>query len=278
MSRISKCLLITLFFFCSGPLAQASCLSAIHKIMGVPQKKSPVDHAHQLQLTELWAKLDLLAPKNQRIELARSNPEVRSLVNAIAKIALEVIENYYRSTYPKDHPNLEDIIAIAIEPITKSIDQYVPAKGIRYSTYLLTAARNRILSEVVVAQTIKRGEGAQPISLEAKRGETGYEFLDLIPNIEASSLKSEVEFNEFVELALPTIRRALIRLEQNSGERDRAILEMHFGLNGHQETTQTDIGIFYGISKQRVSFVIKEGKNFLAQDPEITNLWRSISE
>ena len=139
--------------------------------------------------------------------------------------------------------NLEDLISIGTIGLIKSINTYRRDKNIKLATYASRCIENEILMHIRKISG-QRAEVSldEPINMDYDGNEL---LLSDILGTEVDCVTSRLE--DDVDLVL--LRQALSLLS----ERERLIINMRFGLQGHQEQTQKEVALQLGISQSYIS-------------------------
>ncbi len=152
--------------------------------------------------------------------------------------------------------NLEDLISIGTIGLIKAIGTYRRDKSIKLATYASRCVENEIL------MYIRKTSGQKTeISLEEpiNMDYDGNELLlsDILGTDEDVILRP---LEDDVDLCL--LRQAVKELP----DREREIVMMRFGLNGHKEMTQKEVAIKLGISQSYISRLEKRIMNRLKKE------------
>ena len=156
--------------------------------------------------------------------------------------------------------NLEDLISIGTIGLIKAISTYKSDKNIKLATYASRCIENEILMHIRKI-TPQKAEVSldEPINMDYD----GNELLlsDILGTEEDMILKP---LEDDVDICL--LRQAVRELP----EREREIVVMRFGLDGHQELTQKEVAQKMGISQSYISRLEKRimqrlKKEFLRQ-------------
>lgn len=140
----------------------------------------------------------------------------------------------------------DELYDIALIGMVKAIDKYDPSKG-KLSTFLCTAIRNEITSELSYRCRQKRGFGYSTCSLDTEIDEDGTTLKEVIVtdyNIEDEMIKNE---------QLQDLNNAIDKLK---GKRKVIILH-YFGLRGYEQLNQVQIAKKFGWGRSNVSVTYK---------------------
>jgi RNA polymerase primary sigma factor len=114
-----------------------------------------------------------------------------------------------------------------------------------------------------------RRAAAEVASLDAPIGQEGAGTLGgLVPDLEA--------LDPAVVVADGDTRRAVFAALARLGERERDVLELRFGLRGEDPWTLEEIGLRYGVSRERIRQIELRGLRKLAQ-PRLDGLLEGLS-
>lgn len=139
--------------------------------------------------------------------------------------------------------NLEDLISIGTIGLMKAISTYRAEKNIKLATYASRCIENEILMHIrKIANQKAEISLDEPINLDGEGNEL------LLSDILGTG---EDEMIAPLEAAadLSVLRASLLELS----EREREIVDMRFGLNGHKELTQKEVALRLGISQSYIS-------------------------
>ena len=139
--------------------------------------------------------------------------------------------------------NLEDLISIGTIGLIKSISTYRSDKNIKLATYASRCIENEILMYLrKIANQKTEISLDEPINMDYDGNEL---LLSDILGTEEDTVTSALE--DDVDLCL--LRQALLQLPG----REREIIYMRFGLEGHRELTQKEVAQVMGISQSYIS-------------------------
>ncbi|MBE5805265.1 MAG: RNA polymerase sporulation sigma factor SigK [Clostridiales bacterium] len=161
--------------------------------------------------------------------------------------------------YSSTNVEQEDLISIGTIGLIKGIKSFNTDKGVRLATYVSRCIDNEILmhlrvmkktgAEVYLEDTIGKDKDDNTVSLQ-----------EVIENDEKS-------IEDIVDLKFK-IKKLYEKMKEVLKEREKAILEMRFGLNGRKIKTQNQIAEMMGISRSYVSRIETKAINKLAKDFE----------
>ena len=139
--------------------------------------------------------------------------------------------------------NLEDLISIGTIGLIKAISTYRRDKNIKLATYASRCIENEILMYIRKISNQKTEISLdEPINMDYD----GNELLlaDILGTDEDMIMRP---LEDAVDLCL--LRQAVKELP----DREREIVVMRFGLDGHQELTQKEVAVKMGISQSYIS-------------------------
>ena len=156
--------------------------------------------------------------------------------------------------------NLEDLISIGTIGLIKAINTYRRDKNIKLATYASRCIENEILMHIRKISSQKAEVSLdEPINMDYD----GNELLlsDILGTDEDIILRPMED-----DVDLCVLRKAVKELP----EREREIVVMRFGLNGHRELTQKEVAQYMGISQSYISrlekrIMVKLRKELLRQ-------------
>lgn len=139
--------------------------------------------------------------------------------------------------------NLEDLISIGTIGLIKSIDTYRQDRNIKLATYASRCIENEILM-YIRKLSHRKGEVSldEPINMDYDGNEL---LLSDILGTEEDSILRPLED----EVDLQLLRQAVKALPP----REKEIIHLRFGLEGHKELTQKEVAQKMGISQSYIS-------------------------
>ena len=146
--------------------------------------------------------------------------------------------------YTSPNASLDDLISIGTIGLIKGVNTYNSKKGVKLSTYISRCIENEILmffrnskklnSEVFLNEPIGKDKDDNVITLQ-----------EILEN-DDRSVEESVDLKMKVKLLYEKMKSIL-------KGRERTILELRFGLDGHKPKTQIEIAKEMGISRSYVS-------------------------
>lgn len=146
--------------------------------------------------------------------------------------------------YSNSNVNLDDLISIGTIGLIKGINSFEATKGVRLATYVSKCIDNEILmylrsikklgAEVYLNETIGKDKDNNEITL-----------IDILEN-------DEKNIEEEIDLKIK-IKKLYEKMKEVLKLREKTIIELRFGLNGHKPKTQNEIAETLGISRSYVS-------------------------
>lgn len=150
--------------------------------------------------------------------------------------------------YQNVDEEMEDLISVGCIGLIKAIDTFDAGKG-RLATYACRCIDNELLMLLRSKKKCSREVSLfEPIGQDKEGNE-----IHLVDVIE----QQQPDIIECMELG-KNVRRLQVLLENCLTEREKQILIMRYGLQGQQETTQSEIGALLGISRSYVSRIEKK--------------------
>ena len=138
---------------------------------------------------------------------------------------------------------MEDLVSIGSIGLIKAVKTFCPTKNIKLATYASRCIENEILMHLRKTSQQKNEISIdEPLNVDRD----GNELLlsDILGTDEDTvnrGIESEVE------------RRLLLEEVSRLGDRERAIMEMRFGLGGKRQMTQKEVADAVGISQSYIS-------------------------
>lgn len=139
--------------------------------------------------------------------------------------------------------NVEDLISIGTIGLIKAVNTFCPQKNIKLATYASRCIENEILMYLRKHQN-RRHEISidEPLNIDWDGNELLLsDILGTESDIVNHNIERDVECNILLEAV------------NNLEERERMIMELRFGLGGHQEHTQKEVADIIGISQSYIS-------------------------
>ena len=197
-----------------------------------------------------------LSSEEERICLERlstGDEEARNiLIEKNLRLVAHVCKKYSNSNVDQD-----DLISIGTIGLIKGINSFKSEKGARLSTYVSRCIDNEILmhfratkklnNEVYLNEPIGKDKDDNVVTLQ-----------EVLENDERN-IEDEVDIKMKVKLLYEKMKNLL-------KDREKTILELHFGLDGHKPKTQIEIAHEMGISRSYVSRIETKAIGKLAKE------------
>lgn len=185
--------------------------------------------------------------KEEEAEILENAPLTIEGKNRLVEHNLRLVV-YIAKRFENTNINIEDLVSIGTIGLIKAINTFCPEKNIKLATYASRCIENEILMYIrkVSCRKIEISID-EPLNVDWD----GNELLlsDVLGNEEDGvSYKLEQEEERMV------IRTAVEELNP----REREIIEMRFGLDGHDELTQKEVAERLGISQSYISRLEKK--------------------
>ena len=186
-------------------------------------------------------------------QLTNGDEEARNiLIERNLRLVAHVCKKYRNSNVDQD-----DLISIGTIGLIKGINSFKADKGARLSTYVSRCIDNEILmyfratkklnSEVYLNEPIGKDKDDNVITLQ-----------EVLEN-EGKSVEDSVDLKMKIKLLYEKMKSIL-------KDRERTILELRFGLDGHKPKTQIEIADQMGISRSYVSRIETKAINKLSKE------------
>ncbi|SHI67048.1 RNA polymerase sporulation-specific sigma factor [Clostridium amylolyticum] len=189
--------------------------------------------------------LDEKEEEEYLIKLKNGDEEAKNvLVERNLRLVAHIVKKY---TYPgKD---IDDLISIGTVGLIKAIDSFDISKGTRLATYAARCIENEIL---MLIRNNKKAKGEvylqDPIGIDKEGNEIC--LMDVLSSEEDSIM-------EIVENKIQ-IKKLYLKIYSSLQDRERAIIEMRYGLIDGNCKTQREIAKLLGISRSYVSRIEKK--------------------
>lgn len=185
--------------------------------------------------------------------LSNGDEEARNiLIEKNLRLVAHVCKKYNNSNVDQD-----DLISIGTIGLIKGINSFNVEKGARLSTYVSRCIDNEILmhfratkklgAEVYLNDPIGKDKDDNVVTLQ-----------EVLENDE-KSVEDSVDLKMKVKLLYEKMKTIL-------KDRERTILELRFGLDGHKPKTQIEIAEQMGISRSYVSRIETKAINKLSKE------------
>ena len=185
--------------------------------------------------------------------MANGDEEARNLlIEKNLRLVAHVAKKYATSNVEQ-----EDLISIGTIGLIKGINSFKVEKGSKLSTYVSRCIDNEILmhlratkklnSEVYLNEPIGKDKDDNVVTLQ-----------EVLENDERN-IEDEVDLKIKIKLLYNKIKEIL-------KDREKTIIELRFGLDGHKPKTQHEIAKMLGISRSYVSRIEKKAIHKLSEE------------
>ena len=185
--------------------------------------------------------------------LSTGDEEARNiLIERNLRLVAHVCKKYSNSNFDQD-----DLISIGTIGLIKGINSFKPEKGAKLSTYVSRCVENEVLmffrsskklnNEVYLNEPIGKDKDDNVVTLQ-----------EVLENDERS-----VEDSVDLKMKVKTLYE---KMKSVLKDRERTILELRFGLDGHKPKTQIEIAEQMGISRSYVSRIETKAIGKLAKE------------
>lgn len=165
-----------------------------------------------------------------------------TLIEHNLRLVAHIVKKYYIVGCDQD-----DLISIGTIGLIKAVSTFNSDKGIRLATYAARCIENEILMHF---RNLKKTAQDVYISdpIDTDKDGNALTLIDVIAD------ESDIEEETDTKLKLEKLRVLLIG---TLDDREKQIINMRYGLNGHKELTQREIAKKLGISRSYVSRIEK---------------------
>ena len=185
--------------------------------------------------------------------MANGDEEARNLlIEKNLRLVAHVAKKYATSNVEQ-----EDLISIGTIGLIKGINSFKVEKGSKLSTYVSRCIDNEILmhlratkklnSEVYLNEPIGKDKDDNVVTLQ-----------EVLENDERN-IEDEVDLKMKIKLLYNKIKEIL-------KDREKTIIELRFGLDGHKPKTQHEIAEMMGISRSYVSRIETKAIHKLSEE------------
>ena len=173
------------------------------------------------------------------LKLEANDPQARDTL-VVHNLRLVV---YIAKKFESTGIGMEDLISIGTIGLIKAVNTFVPSKNIKLATYASRCIENEILM-FLRKTSPTRGDISidEPLNVDWDGNEL---LLSDLLGTDPDTVNREIE----TEAERQLLRRCIAKLD----DRERMIMEMRFGLNGHPEKTQKEVADYIGISQSYIS-------------------------
>ena len=185
--------------------------------------------------------------------MAQGDDEARNLlIERNLRLVAHVAKKYINTKVDQD-----DLISIGTIGLIKGINSFNLEKGARLSTYVSRCIDNEILmhlratkklnAEVYLNEPIGKDKDDNVVTLQ-----------EVLENDERN-IEDEVDLKMKVKILYEKMKNIL-------KDREKTIIELRFGLDGHKPKTQNEIAQMMGISRSYVSRIETKAIGKLAKE------------
>ncbi len=169
---------------------------------------------------------------------------------------------YIAKKFDNTGAELDDLISVGAVGLIKAVQSFDVEKNIKLATYASRCIENEILMFIR-----KRSRQMSEVSLDEPLNfdKDGNELLlsDVLES-DAETVSGTLEKNGEKVLLWEAIRKL--------NEREQRIMELRFGLNGDEESTQKEVADLLGISQSYISRIEKKILSKLKKDLQKSNI------
>ncbi len=145
--------------------------------------------------------------------------------------------------YSNSEQEMEDLISIGIIGLIKAIDSFSKEKGYKISTYASKCVENEILMHIRATKKIKSEVSMNTIIGTDKDGND----MELVDTLDAEGKDAiDTIYNKIMS------EQVIKYINTKLSQRDKYIMNLRYGLNGHEQKTQQQIADELGISRSYV--------------------------
>ncbi len=165
---------------------------------------------------------------------------------------------YIAKKFESSNVYLEDLISIGTIGLIKAVNTFSPERNIKLATYASRCIENEILMYLRKTSQLKNEMSIdEPLNTDWDGNELLLcDILGSDPDVINRGLEQEMECN------------LLLKAVERLSPRERAIMELRFGLNGGEEHTQKQVADLLGISQSYISRLEKKIISRLKKDLE----------
>ena len=197
-----------------------------------------------------------LSSEEERLCLERLSQGDEDARNILIEKNLRLVAHVCKK-YSNSNVDQDDLISIGTIGLIKGINSFSLEKGVKLSTYVSRCIDNEILmhfraikklnNEVYLNDPIGKDKDDNVVTLE-----------EVLEN-DNKSVEDSVDLKMKIKLLYEKMKSIL-------KDRERTILELRFGLDGHKPKTQIEIAEQMGISRSYVSRIETKAINKLSKE------------
>lgn len=186
-------------------------------------------------------------------QMANGDEDARNiLIERNLRLVAHVAKKYSTTNVDQD-----DLISIGTIGLIKGINSFKLEKGSKLSTYVSRCIDNEILMHLRATKKLSAEVYLnEPIG---KDKDDNVVTLQEVLEVDDRNIEDEVDLKLKIKLLYEKIKSVL-------KDRERTILELRFGLDGHKPKTQHEIAEMMGISRSYVSRIETKAIGKLAKE------------
>ena len=165
---------------------------------------------------------------------------------------------YIAKKFDSTGAGVEDLISIGTIGLIKAVKTFCPSRNIKLATYASRCIENEILMYLRKSSQLKNEMSIdEPLNIDWDGNELLLsDVLGSEHDVVNHRIEQEVECN------------LLLKAVNKLSEREKNIMQMRFGLEGHKEHTQKEVADLLGISESYISRLEKKIIERLKKDLE----------
>ena len=186
-------------------------------------------------------------------EMKNGNEEARNiLIERNLRLVAHVVKKYSNTKIEQD-----DLISIGTIGLIKGINSFNVDKGSKLSTYVSRCIDNEILMYL---------RSTKKLNAEVSLNDPiGKDKDDNVVTLQEVLENNEKTIEDEVDLKIK-IKKLYEKISDILKDREKTIIELRFGLDGHKPKTQHEIAEMMGISRSYVSRIESKAINKLSKE------------
>ena len=218
-----------------------SILQLIKKLLGVPEKSI------LYYITGTDALPMPLSPEEEADAMRRLSEGDNEVKSVLIEHNLRLVV-YIARKFDNTGVDTEDLVSVGTIGLIKAVNSFVPEKNIKLATYASRCIENEILMYLRRIVRLRLEVSLdEPLNVDFDGNELLMsDVLGTDPDLVSKNIENTVEKQLLWE--------AINKLSQ----REKAIMEMRFGLTGTEEKTQKEVADMMGISQSYISRLEKK--------------------
>lgn len=188
-----------------------------------------------------------LSPEEEAAALAKLSAGDTAVKTELIEHNLRLVV-YIARKFDNTGVDIEDLISVGTIGLIKAVNSFAPEKNIKLATYASRCIENEILMHLRRVIRLKSEVSLdEPLNVDFEGNELLMsDILGTEPDLVSKNIENTVE------------KQLLWDAINKLSSREKAIMEMRFGLEGKEEKTQKEVADLMGISQSYISRLEKK--------------------